>query len=385
MIDDNDLTEGLLQPLDDLLEEKKDQEDEQSVSDLELDLKTGDSFESFKGELTNPNCCIKDNYKRWIILYSSLGVNIYSQYKDFIENEKIISLYKIIVPKGKSVKGEKNKMKDFNVCKYCLEKCISKDLKKKKPKETKHTLKDITKIKCECPTHKKKQENEEQATEEAIAIFQKRTIHLSESDKILEDYDNCNPSERRKWIRNKFDELSKRENHEEKLLEVYNGIFFKEVVKFFESQKASIISSTFKYGEEIYNDFALYKIYKLNKNDENEAELKTFEEKKQRAALTYYLIKLILNNCSIFSIKRNIFYEIIPHDLSIDIYAYKRKNIIDGIKRAEFFEKTNVKINEMMEYFFNDEKTFMANEQKSSFYNPTNFLIENCFFENEHF
>ena len=254
MSDINGLNEGLLQPNNEPISQKRKEEnqsDELSLSDIDLDLKKGDNFQSFLEELKNPKCCIKDMKKKWTILYSSLGSSIYLQNREFINNEKCISIFQI------------QSIKKIDVCKYCLEKCISSDLKKKKPREKTYLLSEISRIICECPTHRTQEKKENVELPGNVKMV--NPTNFSEADKIFEEYERCNPNERRSWIRNKFDELSKNQANEDKIFEVYNAIFFKAVLQFFCEQKASIISSTIKYGEEIYNDYVIYEIKKLKK------------------------------------------------------------------------------------------------------------------------
>ena len=377
MIDNiqNDLTESLLQnEIAPDIEEPQNTTEDVSVSDIDIDPKE-DTFENLKKDINEPNCCLKELYKRWINLYTAYGVTIYSENKEFIEKNKFIKMFK-----GKYYKD--SKYNTVYICKWCKDHCeLNKNYQLNTKEEHFFCLKDLNIVNCDCPNHEFVIIGEENIDEECT-LFRRKSIHVNKAERTAEEYENQDPKEKREWVRKKFQDFyndylnssgNEKEEKEEILLECFNAIFFQKVVQFFTENKCAGISSTIKYGQEIFNDFELYKF-----NNEKEA--------KQRASLTYYLILIILNHCSIFSIKRTILYELIPHDLSLATYAYKRKKILENIKLNEFLENSGLRPNDLFEYFFNEEEKFSPAEgQEENCYSATNFLIENCFFENELF
>ena len=377
MIDNiqNDLTENLLpNEITPEVEPPITSTEDISVSDIDIDPKE-DTLENLKKDINNPSCCLKDLYKRWLTLYSAFGISIFSENKEFIENNKFIIMYK-----GKLNKN--TKYESVYICKWCKDHCeLDKNYQINTKEQQFFSLKDLNNNCCDCPNHEYGIIDEENIDEECT-LFRKKSVHVNKAERIAEEYENQDPKEKREWVRKNFEEFyndwrnasgNEKEEKEEILLECFNAIFFQKVVQFFTENKCAGISSTIKYGQEIFNDFGLYKF-----NNEKEA--------KQRASLTYYLILIILNHCSIFSIKRTILYELIPHDLSLTTYAYKRKKILENIQINQFLENSGLRHSDIFEYFFNEEEKFAPPEgQEENFYSPTNYLIENCFFENELF
>ena len=125
---ENDLLENLLQTDENAENHHQNQihEDEQnsapaagedvSVSDIEIYPHKDDTFENIKKEFSNPTCCLKETYKRWLNLFTTQGIKIYSDNKDFIQNEQFIKMYK-----GKKFKN--NKYVTSYICFYCKNNC----------------------------------------------------------------------------------------------------------------------------------------------------------------------------------------------------------------------------------------------------------------------
>ena len=291
MIDNiqNDLTENLLpNEVTPEVEQPPTTTEDVSVSDIDIDPKE-DTFETLKKDIIEPNCCLKELYKRWLTLYSAYGVAINCEYKDVIEKDKFIIMYK-----GKFYKD--SKYNAVYICKWCKDHCeLNKNYQMNTKDEHCFSLKDLNSVTCDCPNHEYTIIGEENVDEECT-LFRKKSIHVNKAERTAEEYENQDPKEKREWVRKKFEEFyndwssssgKEKEEKEDVLLECFNAIFFQKVVQFFTENKCAGISSTIKYGQEIFNDFGLYKL----SND---------KEAKQRASLTYYLILIILNHYSIF-------------------------------------------------------------------------------------
>ena len=171
MIDNiqNDLTENLLpHEVTTEVEPPVTTTEDISVSDIDIDPKE-DTLENLKKDINEPSCCLKDLYKRWITLCSAYGVSIFSENKEFIENNKFITMYK-----GKLNKN--GKYETVYICKWCKDHCeLNKNYQLNTKEEHFFCLKDLNFVNCDCPNHEFVIIGEENVDEECT-LFRRKSI-----------------------------------------------------------------------------------------------------------------------------------------------------------------------------------------------------------------
>ena len=327
--------------------------DNQEISDSDIDIETDETFETLKQEFLEPTTCIRNVYRKYFNLFTREGLSIYVQNKKFIE-EKNITLYK----------AKKNKL---YICKYCKSECSINRGQKFKSKEL--SIKDLAKIICQCPNDDFRYlDREEKKNDLGTVLLRTKSIFPHEVRRIYDKFYELDSNERANWLNNEFERVKKNQDLQ---LDIFINIFFDKVNQYFEVEKGLGISTLLNLGIEIFIKFKLYE----TRND---------TDLKKRAFLTFFLMLLIKNNSSIFSINRNILYESVPSDFLFYTYAYKKRKIFKNNEVKENLTKCNLFLRQMFDYFFSDETHFNLGRETNS-YDPVDFLIENAFFVNDYF
>ena len=352
---DNDLSEKLLNKEDEFAFDSLEFPQsltQQDISLSEIDIETANiTFETLKNEFLEPDCCIREIYKKYLNLCIREGLSIYIENKEFIEG-KNITLYK----------GKKT-----YICKWCKVQCPPN--KGQKYKEKSFSIKDLSKLTCECINDGFCYlDKENKGNEKVVQVLRTKSIFPHEVLKIYEKFYDESAENRENFLISEFEHCK---NNQDLQMDAFINIFFDKVNQYFEVEKGIGISTIFNLGIKIFTQFKLY-------------ESKDKTDLKKRAFLTYFLMLLIKSNSSIFSIKRNILYEIVPSDFSFFIYVYKKKKIFENNEVKDNLSKCNLFLAEMFDYFFYDETHFNLGRENDS-YDPVDFLIENCFFINDYF